>query len=985
MSKRIRFGYSSVMSRFNRTGKILRLALAAISFPVACVFSVASQAYEHGDAVPAEFIMPDPLEPAEGLASFAVGSGLRLELVASEPLVADPIAVDWGPDGKLWVVEMADYPLGIDGKSTPGGRVRFLTDSDADGDYDTSTVFLKDIAFPTSVKAWRGGVLVVSAPEIFYAEDRDGDGVADHRETLFKGFREGNQQHRVNGLVWSLDNRLVLANGDSGGSVESVKTGEKVELGGYDLAIDPDSGEMQLLTGRTQYGRVRDDAGNWFGCNNSRPLFHFVLPGEALKRNPHVVYPPSVVQVPEDPHAPRVYPVSEQALRYNDPFARSRITSACGIGVQRDPRLGEAFSGDVFVCEPVHNLVHRIELHAEGATFVGRRAKAEAESEILASSDAWSRPVSARTGPDGAMWIVDMYRFVIEHPEWIPEEWQKVLELRAGADRGRIYRLVSDQTAKSAVAPDLSQLAPADLVAALANDNGWQRDMIHQMLWWRLDEPEISAAIAAADFKDHSLARMHRLSLHPADAVAALQDSDPGVRRRALQIVPDPSLEVATDDDAQVRLEFAFALGRKDVGSAGVGKRLAELANEYSDDPHLIAAVMSSVIPHFAEFAAALDPAMASSELRRAMFETAIGIGQFSAVRELLMHDPDGAFSELLSVLDRRKIPFDKLAGKVNAQTATLLNSCLSRIDVARENLKHPAEELEKRIAAVNLVGRAGRDRDADRQLLMGRLTTAEPTELQLAVVDRLAAMRYYRDLLEVVPKSLPEVQRRIVALGLENAEAAQLLLEFLESKQLSAANLSALQRDRLRAYPHGGVRSRARALFGDADADLAKRDEVVEAFQPVLKLKGDAEAGKLVFAQACVVCHQLDGAGQAIGADLAALSDKSAAALLVGILDPNRAVEDKYVLYTIETTDGGVLAGLLQEETGAGVRVALLDGQITTVLRSDIVAVKSTGRSLMPEGLEAAITHQQMADLIAYLQTAGNADGAKPIANKAE
>ena len=443
---------AAMIRRWNETYRLANLLQTIAIIAGLSVFvnwSAPLFAYEPGDAVPADFKMPAPLEPAEGLASFEVGSGLRLELVASEPLVADPIAVDWGPDGKLWVVEMADYPLGVDGKNTPGGRVRFLTDSDDDGDYDKSTVFLKDIAFPTSVKAWRNGVLVVSAPEIFYAEDRDGDGMADHRETLFNGFREGNQQHRVNGLVWGIDNRLVLANGDSGGSVESIKTGEKVKLGAYDLAIDPDSGEMKLLTGRTQYGRVRDDAGNWFGCNNSRPLFHFVLPGEALKRNPHVVYPASVVQVPENPHAPRIYPVSEQALRYNEPFARSRITSACGIGVQRDSRLGDSLNGDVFVCEPVHNMVHRIELHPQGSTFVGRRAEAEAESEILASSDPWSRPVSARTGPDGAMWIVDMYRFVIEHPEWIPEEWQKVLDLRAGNDRGRIYRLVSDKTAKS--------------------------------------------------------------------------------------------------------------------------------------------------------------------------------------------------------------------------------------------------------------------------------------------------------------------------------------------------------------------------------------------------------------------------------------------------------------------------------------------------------------------------------------------------------
>ena len=934
------------------------------------------QAYEPGDAVPADFQMPDPMEPAAALESIEVGAGLRVEQVVAEPLVADPIAFDWGPDGRLWVVEMADYPLGVDGKNQPGGRVRFLTDSDGDGDYDRSTVFLKDIAFPTSVKVWRDGVLVVTAPEIFYAEDRDGDGVADHRETLFRGFREGNQQHRVNGLVWSLDNRLVLANGDSGGTVESVKTGEKVELGAYDLAVDPDSGEMQLLTGRTQYGRVRDDAGNWFGCSNSRPLFHFVLPGDQLKRNPHVVYPASVVQVPEDPHAPRVYPTSQQALRYNEPFARSRITSACGIGVQRDPRLGEGIFGDVFVCEPVHNLVSRIGLHAKGSTFVGRRVESEQESEIFSSSDPWCRPVSARTGPDGAMWIADMYRFVIEHPEWIPEEWQKVLELRAGADRGRIYRIVSDATARSAVAPDLTKLEPAELVAALASDNGWQRDMVHQMLWWRRDEPAVATAIDEADFSDHALARMHRLSLRPDGALAAQKDGDPRVRRLAFKLAPEPDPDIVTEEDAQARLELAFALGRREAGSAGAGKALAGLAMKYGDDEHLVAAVVSSLVPHFDEFISALDPDVVSSSLRRSLFETAIATGKFSAVTDLLnAKDPvqaDSAFVELLGVLDRRKITFANLDDLVGDQGREVLKSALDRIDSARLEFVDLGAKLDRRIAAVPLLGRTKGQREDDLELLLDCLKLAQPVELQLAVAGRLAAMREFEDLLGLLPKSLPVVQRSIVGACLADSKATEVLLVFVEQKKIGEGVLSTVQRDRLRAYPNGKVRSKARALFGDADVGREDRAEVVAAYQQALNSKGDAVAGKQVFAQACVVCHQLDGIGQPIGADLAALSDKSAGALLVGILDPNRAVEDKYFLYTIETAEGGVLAGLLQEETDANVRIALLDGQIQTVLRSDIVKVESTGQSLMPDGLEAAITKQQMADLIAYLRVAG-------------
>ena len=323
------------------------LTQAAIT--TASVFlAVGIYAYEKVETIPPGFKMPKPLPYAESVASVKARPGLKVELVAAEPMVMDPISLDWGPDGKLWVVEMADYPLGPDGKGTPGGRVRFLEDTNGDGDYDKSTLFMESLRFPTSVKAWRNGVIIVAAPEIFYAEDNDNDGKADKKTILFSGFKEGNQQHRVNSLIWGLDNWLHLANGDSGGKVVSIKTGASVELGGFDLRIKPDSGEIELETGRTQNGRTRDDWGNWYGCSNSFPLFQFVLPDPWLRRNPHITYPSAKHQVPEEPRAPRIYPAGKSAHRFNDPFAASRITSGCGLTIHRDPRSRIRFSGQRF-------------------------------------------------------------------------------------------------------------------------------------------------------------------------------------------------------------------------------------------------------------------------------------------------------------------------------------------------------------------------------------------------------------------------------------------------------------------------------------------------------------------------------------------------------------------------------------------------------------------------------------------------------------
>src|SRR5262249_15618517 len=401
---------------------------------------------------------PGPMSPEQSLRSIKTRPGFQVELMAAEPLVQDPIAFAWGADGKLWVVEMGDYPLGVDGKGKPGGRIKFLEDTKGTGKYDKATVFMDNLGFPTGVMPWGKGVLVTCAPEIFYAEDTDGDGKADKKVVLYKGFVEGNQQHRVNSLVYGLDNWIYCANGDSGGRVVSVKTGKVVNLSGRDFRIKPDTGDIELETGQTQYGRSRDDWGNWFGGNNSNPMWHYVLDDHYLKRNPHVVYPNPRSNVSVAPGAAPVYPISRTLPRFNDPGGANRFTSACSPIVYRDnlyydalgkdnpaahspginnPAANAAGSPWIFVSEPGHNLVHREVMRPEGVTFRSRRAAGEEQSEFVASTDNWFRPTTIATGPDGCLWIADMYRAVIEHPQWIPLDWQKKLDLRAGHDMGR--------------------------------------------------------------------------------------------------------------------------------------------------------------------------------------------------------------------------------------------------------------------------------------------------------------------------------------------------------------------------------------------------------------------------------------------------------------------------------------------------------------------------------------------------------------------
>ena len=325
---------------------------------------------------------PPPRSVEEALRSFRIGPGLKVELVASEPLVVDPVAVDFGADGKLWVCEMRDYPTGIDGKWKPGGVIK---------SWKTATATAGSMRPRPSSKgsrsrpvSWRGakGVLVCAAPEIIYAEDTDGDGKADLRRVLFEGFSTENYQARVNGLSYGLDNWVYGANGLIGGKIRGTATGREVNIGGRDFRIKPDTGLMEPASGLTQQGRVRDDWGNQFGGNNSVLIQHYPLPDHYASRNPKVSSPSPAVYLPADEDSTRLFPASQTLARYNNPESANRVTSACSPLIYRDTLLGPSYSGNSFTCEPVHNLIRRLIVEPRGVTFSARRAPGRAGPRV---------------------------------------------------------------------------------------------------------------------------------------------------------------------------------------------------------------------------------------------------------------------------------------------------------------------------------------------------------------------------------------------------------------------------------------------------------------------------------------------------------------------------------------------------------------------------------------------------------------------------
>ena len=541
------------------------------------------------------FEMPPPKSPDESLAAMHPRPGFTVELVAAEPLVVDPVAFEWDALGRLWVVEMRDYPLGMDGKGKPGGVVKILTDDDGDGRYDKAATILEGVPFPTGVMPWRDGALVAASPDVLYVT------AGGERRVLFTGFTPGNQQHRMNGFEWGLDGWIYGANGDSGGTINGVK------ISGRDFRFRPDSGEFEAASGNGQYGRRRDDWGNWFANNNPEWLWHYTLEDRYLRRNPQLAVRSVKQHLANYADGTRVFPASAKVTRFNQPDSYGHVTSACSPSPYRDELFGADFATSVFISEPVHNVVHREVLEPDGATFTSHRAADEQSSEFLASTDPWFRPTMLKTGPDGALYIADMYRFVLEHPEWIAPETQSRLDLRAGADRGRIWR-VKPTGAKLRSIPTLILLNEAELVAALDSPNGWQRDTVQRLLFERAAKTAAPALRQLFSTATNPKVRVQILAtldvlgvLNDTDIRNGIRDAHPAVRAHALRVSESLTAEILPailacldDPDFNVRRQLAFTLRDE--------RALAHLAERDGAHESMRIAILSSLAPDSALF-----------------------------------------------------------------------------------------------------------------------------------------------------------------------------------------------------------------------------------------------------------------------------------------------------------------------------------------------------------------------------------------------
>ncbi len=925
-----------------------------------------------------------PLSPEESAKKWHVRDGYRIELVAAEPVVLDPVAFDWDEQGRLWVIEMADYPLGMDGNGKAGGRVVRLEDTDHDGRYDKRHVIVSDLSYPTGILTWREGVIVTAAPDIFFISP---DGT---KKVLYTGFSTGNQQLRVNGLRWGMDGWVYCAAGahhggyNKGTQIECKLTGEKIDLGSRDFRFKPDTGEFDPQSGPSQFGRARDDWGHWFGVQNSFPLWHYVLQDHYLRRNPHVIPPDPIHQL--FPRNPPVYPASSMEKRFHSFDQAGRFTSACGIEVYRDVKLFNDGKTHAFTCEPFHNVVQHHILEDDGVTFKAVRDPAESKMDFLASEDRWCRPVMVRTGPDGALWVADMYRYMIEHPQWLPQNGKEELlpHYREGDDKGRIWRVVKS----SHLAPRDEQTASKSGKASgkgnvpfisterddyFASPNGWLRDKAQMTLLSSKSESRLAKELQrSASAGDAEVIAQREWTLvclgkgTTKDIVVHMHSNHPGLQCQALQMaeklewsaeessaLKEALTKLVNDENAKVRLQLACTLG--ELKFEWAGDLLAELLNSAEAGSPLQGAALSSVLPHLERVCARADTKSFEMLLR-----CALATKNDKAIAALVTRmDEQKGLEELLAVLDEKNLSLAAFAKQVtDAKAREAVEKMAARLQQAAESIQ-TAPTMESLVLLAS-----DREHRETVKALLPELWAKTGNAEVLRLVAKLQPQGGVEFLLEGWDQRTPALRVQILETLLSNDAWTLALLKRPEAKSADAAT-----RARLMKHPKKNIANLAEKVF--ADSTSATRAAVVEKFKPALKLQGDAARGKAVFASVCISCHKLDGVGLELGPDLRSVAQHDAEKLLNSILDPSAIIEPGFMAYHCTLKSGEQLYGVIATETSASLTLKMAGNITKSVLRSDVASLKSAGTSLMPEGLEAAMTPQSLADLIAYLKVA--------------
>ena len=981
-------GWVGVMGSFfvSWSGLAISLVLLASVGPFAAQAQPVEAATDQSVATNRNktLIATRPNRDSDGwLASFRIKKGFRLEQVASDALVSAPVAMAFDENGRLFVAEMRDYPNKQ--QQVPHlGRIRLLEDTDGDGYFDASTVYAENLAWPSAIACYNGGLFVASTPDILYLKDVNGDGVSDTRKIIFSGFGVGSDpptfQNLVGSFQWGIDNRIhgVAAGQDGAVSAMVVSGVDLVPLHNQDFSFDGRSLTLMAEAGSGQSGLAFDIFGRRFVTDYTRPLRLAVFESRYLQRNPFFAAPDPLTRVlsvaatiylsNSDP-SPKPSPgVSGSRTNAEAPI-RSWFSQARGTVIYRGNAFPSSYLHNVFIADSEAHVIHRAVLRDTGLETVATRATDEAGMEFLSSSEPSFRPSQIINSPEGVLYVAD---------------------IATGGDSGRILRIVPDNF-KQSKTPQLGKAKTYDLAASLAQGNGWYQDTAARLLYERRD-PAAAGLLSNMVFQSR-LPLVRLRALHALDGqaglterllVQAMRDSEEHVREHAILLsekvitngtMPDlvwsQLKTLAVDPSIRVRCQLALTLG--EIRRPDKSVVLRELLSRSLGIPWMTPATFSAIGEGAGDFFIALanDPAWRFDPVRRQfLLELATMIGAQGRLEEV---------TQVLNFIDRA--PFE------NAQIHLLLHalgegllrtgSSLALID-PQARLRRFYDQTEElilnehapdapRIAALKLRSVSPYTRSGTGDFLQLLLGSGQSVAIQTAAIATLA--RYDNP---DIPETLfsrwrdlsPALRNAVVTAFMGRSDRLPALLAAVESGRIQTENFSTAQIILLRTFPDPAISQRAVRLFGPF---VARRPEVVDSFKISLKLPGSSLRGRATFNSRCATCHGV-GLGPHPPNYHLDFTPKEKQRLLQAIIEPHANLRPGAAAQVVLTKTGQIWAGRARNENKQTVTLQQFSGTEVVLPRANIASMNPQPWSIMPEGLEKGLSPQDMADLLEYI-----------------
>ncbi|WP_268033962.1 PVC-type heme-binding CxxCH protein [Algoriphagus sp. PAP.12] len=954
------------------------------------------------------FSCSQPIEIPEG---FQIEPGFELTRVAAEPLIQDPVDLEFDELGNTLVLEMPGYPF-----EDQQSKIKVLKDLDGDGIYDESQIFVENLQLASSFLPYKKGVLVAAPPYLLFVRDDDQNYIPDQVDTLMGGFSTGNLQHNYNGLTLGLDNWVYAANGGNDGAPYWWNDSTtKMDLRGQDFRFNLETNTLERLGESSGgFGLGVDELGRVFETHNLIHISHLVIPdryvqGKQLYQNILL----DNVSDHDENGLSRIYPIGEQESRVNHPEQSGFFSGSCGITHYGGRALGAGFDHTVWVADVVLNLIHVDHISANGASF---QASRDAEKrEFLASTDRSFRPVNMAVGPNGALYVVDMYRKVIEHPEWIPDEIEKTLDLEAGKDQGRIYQIQKEGSKENF---DIKQFQSAEgLIESLSSPNQWVRMTSQRILLQSELNDSVISSLRELLNSSNEMAHIHALwildnsgEIQNSELLKAMENSSPAIRETGLKIAEtrldvDKELiqrivELVADPNQRVALQASLALSilspsvfeehqdriLNQIQNVGIKAQDSWLISGLTLATHdasasLLADLLESddVNTYSFEFLASISHSAGNQREVGQVFSSLANSSLSASKKQNLIHQLNSQLRD----------SFPVLLASIQALEKGGNPGIISELAVTRNQLNLPPskEFLEySRNALATVMDETLADSIRLEQLelikllpyseksevLFEGLGQSQPLKIQDKSLEQLAVLKEpeigYK-LVETWNELSPQTRRNASDLLLYNAIHHDALLTGLEDGTINIGEMNFdLERRRELLWWTDNEETKRRAELLFTDSGVSNRQEAIDQMKPALEMTGILKTGKVVFERICATCHQYGTIGNEVGPALTEIGRKSKETLMHDILDPNAAADPQYINHRLETNDGTIHMGIIAHETDDEITIKKMGGESVTIPKSEVKSFRSLGTSLMMEGLENSMTAQEMADLLEFL-----------------